>query len=107
VDFKEGNIRFANVFRWNKTGPTGGYWTEGSIDNTVFRPYFTNVAEFKMIIYNRWGNQIYESNDLYKGWDGYFGENVLAMQGVYVYKVTGKYADGTQFIKVGDVTFLH
>lgn len=107
VDFREGYIRFANVFRWNRTGPTGGYWTEGSIDNTVFRPYFTNVSEYKMVIYNRWGNQIYETTDLYKGWDGYFGNDVLAMQGVYVFKVTGKYADGTLFEKVGDVTFLH
>ncbi len=107
VDFKNGFIMFANAFRWNKSGPTGGYWTEGAIDNNVFRPFLQNVAEYKLIIYNRWGEQIYESNDFYKGWDGYFKNNVLAAQGVYVYKVTGKYIDGSTFEKIGDVTFLH
>jgi len=109
VAFKEGFVMFANVFRWNKSGPTGGYWTEGSKDNTVFRPFLKNVSEddYKLIIYNRWGDQIYVSTELYKGWDGYFKDDVLAMQGVYVYKVTGKYIDGRSFKKVGDVTFLH
>jgi len=59
------------------------------------------------VIYTRWGEQIYESDDLYKGWDGYFKNNTLAMQGVYVYKATGTYIDGSTFEKVGDVTFLH
>jgi hypothetical protein len=76
-------------------------------DNTVFRPFLKNVIEFKMIIYTRWGTQIYESNNIYKGWDGYLGEGTLAEQGVYIYLVTGKYADGSSFKLVGDVTFLH
>jgi hypothetical protein len=54
-----------------------------------------------------WGVLIYESWDIYKGWDGYFGNGNLAVQGVYVWKVIGRYADGTYFKKIGDVTFLH
>jgi hypothetical protein len=37
----------------------------------------------------------------------YFGNGKLAPQGVYVWKATGRYADGEYFDKVGDVTFLH
>ena len=106
VSFKTGVLRYPNAFRWNKTGPTGGYWTEGVIDNTVFRPHFSNIIEYNLLIYNRWGELIYESNDLYKGWDGYHKGEVV-MQGVYVWKATGRFADGTYFNKVGDVTFLH
>jgi len=58
-------------------------------------------------IFNRWGVLIYESHDLKKGWDGYSGSGDLASQGVYVWKATGRYADGEYFDKVGDVTFLH
>jgi len=29
------------------------------------------------------------------------------LQGVYVWKASGRYADGEYFDKVGDVTFLH
>jgi len=73
----------------------------------VFRPFFENVIEFRLQIFNRWGVLIYESNDINKGWDGYSREGNLAVQGVYVWKATGRYADGNYFDKVGDVTFLH
>ena len=68
---------------------------------------FENILEYKLQIFNRWGVLIYESYDLKKGWDGYTEDGNLAPQGVYVWKVTGRYADGEYFNKVGDVTFLH
>lgn len=109
VDWKTGNIRFANVFKWNETGPTGGQWNEGVNPEMdyVFRPFFENVIEYKLQIFNRWGVLIYESYELSKGWDGYSSSGNLAPQGVYVWKVTGRYADGEYFNAVGDVTFLH
>jgi PKD repeat protein len=107
VEYKTGEIKFPNVFKWNGSGPTGGYWNENQIDDNLFRPFFTNVIEYKLQIFNRWGVLIYESSELQKGWDGYFGKNYLALQGVYVYKAVGRYADGTYFNKIGDVTFLH
>ncbi len=107
VDFRNGELNFPNAFRWNRSGPTGGYWNDDYIDDSVFRPFFRNIIDYKLQIFNRWGVLIYESNDINKGWDGYFRDGNLAGQGVYVYKVTGQYADGTYFVKTGDVTFLH
>jgi hypothetical protein len=109
VQWKEGLIQFPNVFKWNETGPTGGVWRKGYYPEMdfVFRPFFENVIEYRLQIFNRWGVLIYESNDLYKGWDGYFGDGNLAVQGVYVWKASGRYADGDYFNEVGDVTFLH
>ena len=109
VDWKAGTIKFPNVFRWNQTGPTGGVWREGVYPEMdyVFRPFYENIIEYKLQIFNRWGTLIYESHDLHKGWDGYFGDGNLAPQGVYVWLVTGRFADGEYFKKVGDVTFLH
>lgn len=109
VEWKTGRIGFPNVFKWNETGPTGGQWREGVYAEMdyVFRPFYENVIEYQLQIFNRWGVLIFESYELSKGWDGYFGDGNLAMQGVYVWKVKGRYADGTYFDKVGDVTFLH
>jgi PKD repeat protein len=107
VDYKTGEIKFPNVFKWNESGPTGGYWEENQINDNIFRPFYINVIEYKLQIFNRWGVLLYESSELQKGWDGYFDNTKLALQGVYVYKVVGRYADGTYFNKVGDVTFLH
>lgn len=109
VDWKTGHVKFPNVFRWNGTGPTGGQWEDGVYPEMdyVFRPFFENVIEYNLQIFNRWGVLIYESDDLYKGWDGYFKDGNRAAQGVYVWKVNGRYADGKYFNIVGDVTFLH
>jgi PKD repeat protein len=109
VDWKIGSIKFPNVFKWNETGPTGGFWKPGCYPEMdfVFRPFYENVEDYKLQIFNRWGVLIYESDDLFKGWDGYFGDGKLAVQGVYVWKVTGRYADGDYFNIVGNVTFLH
>jgi hypothetical protein len=109
VHFTVGKINFPNAFFWNKSGPTGGYWQDGKIDDTVFRPFYENVIEstYKLQIFNRWGVLIYESFDLHKGWDGYFANGNLAVQGVYVWKATGRFVDGRYFDDVGDVTFLH
>lgn len=109
VDWKTGQLRFPNVFKWNEAGPTGGQWTEGLYAEMdfVFRPFFENVIEYRLQIFNRWGVLIYLSDDLHKGWDGYGDDGRLAAQGVYVWKVNGRYADGKYFDMAGDVTFLH
>jgi PKD repeat protein len=112
VEWKEGHIKFPNVFKWNEMGPTSGQWREGYHPEMdyVFRPFFENVIEYRLQIFNRWGVLIFESNDLGIGWDGYWGKpdpNKLALQGVYVWRVTGRFANGDYFEKVGDVTFLH
>ena len=57
--------------------------------NNVFKPSITFGKEgtYQMLIFNRWGQQIFETNDLNKGWDGrYNGE--LVQQGVYSYYIT-------------------
>lgn len=106
VDYKDGRLRFPNVFKWNGSGPTGGYWVDGVIDDHTFYPAINeNIIEYKLQIFNRWGTLIYESTDLHKGWDGYY-HNEVVPQGVYVWKATGRYSNGDYFDKVGDVTFL-
>jgi PKD repeat protein len=107
VSDAQGDIVYPNVFRWNESGPSGGYWTPGQIDNTVFHPHFENVVEYNLVIYSRWGELLFESRDLYQGWDGYLNDGTLAMQGVYVYKAWVVYVDGREEVRMGDVTFLH
>ncbi len=109
VRWEEGSLDFPSVFKWNRTGPTGGTWQEGIYPEMdfVFRPFYDNIIDYKLQIFNRWGVLIFESTDLRKGWDGYHGDGNLALQGVYVWKATGRFADGEYFDMVGDVTFLH
>ncbi len=103
----EGSSEFPNAFMWNGSGPTGGHWTPGSEDNTVFHPRLENAVEFRMVIFTRLGHRIFESTEVYVGWDGYIDESDLAVQGVYVYKAWITYSSGEEEIQSGDVTFLH
>ncbi len=103
----EGSVEFPNAFVWNGSGPTGGQWSENTIDNTVFHPNLINASQLKMIIYTRWGEKLFETNEVYVGWDGYLESGELASPGVYVYKAWVTYMDGTEELMTGDITFLH
>ncbi len=104
-----GDIRFANVFRPNKTGeidPDVTNLSSDQVDLLFFPPVKEQVSEYKLQIFNRAGVLIYQSDDINKGWNGYY-KGELCMQGVYVWYVEGKYANGKPFKKVGDITLLH
>jgi len=76
-------------------------------ENRVFYPgIIDNVLEYHLMIFNRWGDMVFESFDQDKGWDGYYNGEP-AKQDVYVWKVAGKYSDGKNFVKTGDVTLLY
>ncbi len=53
--------------------------------NDVFNIEGVNVLFDKMWIYNRWGEEIFNSKDFHLGWDGRFNGDVMA--GIYVYKI--------------------
>lgn len=54
--------------------------------NDLFKVEGANIESINMIIYNRWGNKIFESNDKNKGWDG-TEKGKKVEEGVYVYKL--------------------
>lgn len=104
-----GELSFPNVFRPNPNGPNGGYYQNLPLSeiNTVFHPGIINeISEYRLLIYSRWGELVFETTDVWQGWDGYM-DGKLANQGVYVWKVEGKYSYGKLFQKTGDVTLLH
>ncbi|MFT5724288.1 MAG: gliding motility-associated-like protein, partial [Bacteroidia bacterium] len=52
--------------------------------NDLFKPTLVNYQDFSMSIYNRWGEEIFKSNDPNIGWDGTYNGEVV-MNGVYLY----------------------
>ncbi len=103
-----GELRFSTVFTPNKTGPielsdlpTGGV----EVDQFFFPPIRQKVLKYKLQIFNRWGVLIFQSDNINVPWNGYY-KGKLCQQGVYVWYVEGKYADGKPFKMVGNVTLL-
>jgi gliding motility-associated-like protein len=54
--------------------------------NSRFRVYGNGFSDFHIMIFNRWGELLFESYDENQGWDGTFGGKPLLPE-VYVYKV--------------------
>ena len=65
-----------------------GFTPDGDGLNDVFLPVtgdFTPTA-YRLLVFNRWGEVIFESADFRQGWDGTY-KGRLAPQGMYYYKV--------------------
>ena len=55
--------------------------------NKVFRAYGLGIRTYTLLIWNRWGELIFESHDLNTGWDGYY-EGRLCQNDVYPARIT-------------------
>ncbi len=100
-----GNIKVPNAFTPNPNGGNGGYVVNGEYSNDVFYPMVEGAEDYRFTVYNRWGEQLFESNDIKIGWDGYY-RGVLCKQDVYVWKVELFFSDGSKKIKTGDLLLL-
>lgn len=58
----------------------------GDGKNDLFKVYGTYIPNFEILIFNRWGEQIYSSTDINHGWDGKYMGN-LVQEDVYVVKI--------------------
>ena len=73
--------------------------------NDVFRiPPGIYFSLERYSVFDRWGNEIFKTKDISKGWDGTY-HGVLSPIGVYVYLIKGKSTKGNVFIK-GTVTLI-
>jgi|GEM_PF-2262024 len=74
--------------------------------NDVFFVMGTNIIEFQILIFDSWGELLYESTDVTKGWDGkYYGKNVS--NGIYVYSLKAKGIDGKKYNLVGKLIVMN
>lgn len=64
---------------------------DGDEYNNVFQPVFTSGYDpysYTLLIFNRWGEVIFESHDVAQGWDGTYGSKAqLCKEGTYTWKI--------------------
>lgn len=91
VGFKENKKSISNIFCINSFNnfnpiPIPNAFTPNNDGlNDTFKPFSSNVSEYKMYIFNKLGEKVFESNDINIGWDGYFKGKII--QDSYVYKI--------------------
>lgn len=91
-------VCFPNIFTPNNDGLNDNYAPKGK-----------DVVTFNMKIYNRWGQLVFETNDMTKTWNGYV-KGEAANADVYVYTATysGYFNKRLkEFTAKGSFTLLH
>jgi PKD repeat protein len=106
VESSKTRIKFATAFSPNPSGPGDGSFMPGSKRIDLFYPIYIEVpVEFHMRVFTRRGEQIFETREIYRGWDGYMYQEP-APGDVYIWMAEGKWADGESFSLRGDVTLV-
>ncbi len=90
------NSNFANTFSPNGDGI-----------NDEFKPFDGScIIQFKMYIFNRWGQKVFETASVNKGWNGMMNNKPLPTD-VYYYIINYRTTTGTNETKSGSITLLH
>lgn len=96
-----GQLLIPNAFIPNTQGAGSG----NALNNEVFLPLVQKVNKFQMMIFNRWGQLMFESTNSEVGWDGYF-QGKLCVQDVYIYRITVEYENGRTITRTGDINLI-
>ena len=76
--------------------------------NDVFTGKGIGIEKYEMWIFDRWGANIFYSDDIVKGWNGKVqGKSDEVQQDVYIWKVKLKDVLGKKHEYIGHVTVLH
>ena len=85
---------FPNIFSPNDDGNNDVYYVRGK-----------GIELFYLAVFNRWGQMVFESNDINRGWDG-TKDGTMLNQGVFVYKVNVTMYNGDEYKKTGNITLV-
>jgi large repetitive protein len=77
----------------------------GDITNDILYVRSSSAISIVFKIFNQWGQQIFESESLTRGWDGRFKGRDQPV-GVYVYVLKAEMRSGKTIEKKGSVTLV-
>lgn len=109
--FKAGNTQITSTSNEVQTVPDMTIFIPNAFTpnndglNDVFGAVGEGIKDYHLIIYNRWGEKVFESNDVNNKWDGkYKGESVEL--GTYSYSLEAKSERQKNYHKSGTVTVV-
>ena len=103
-------IKYIHVFSDYTIYVPNAFTPDANGVNEIFRPVLDGFDpyDYELIIFNRWGDIIFESHDMEVGWDGTFARQDYQVQdGVYTWKITAGLENSNDTkIFVGHVTLM-
>jgi gliding motility-associated-like protein len=74
--------------------------------NPMIKTAYRGRVQLKSFtIFNRWGNKVFETKNLYEGWDGKFNGELQPL-GVYIYYIDAILDKDTKVQKQGNITLI-
>jgi gliding motility-associated-like protein len=73
--------------------------------NDLFFAKGTNISKFSMMIFDRWGEKIFSSDDIMSGWDGKYRGKLVA-EDIYIWKINFTDIYSKSHDKIGHVTVI-
>ncbi len=74
--------------------------------NDIFKPLNKNLSKIAFQVYDRWGEKVYETEEIGEGWDGTY-KNVKQGIGVYIWKAEYQLLGSTTTLSAsGNVTLV-
>lgn len=89
------HLHIPNAFTPNSDGVNDEWW-----------PVPAFVKDYKLSIYNRWGEKLFETTDKNQGWDGEASKPYRKLDNVVIYMITYTGWDGSIHYEKGNVTLL-
>ena len=99
IEFNEVECTKENIFIPNAFSPNG----DGV--NDIFIPRSRILKSMKLMVQDRWGHTVFESNDINVGWDGNY-KGTAALIDSYAYYFEGECVLGEKITLKGNVTLL-
>jgi gliding motility-associated-like protein len=87
------------IFAPNAFSPNG----DGINDEFLLKG--PNVEQVEFLVFDRWGELVFEADNLLDGWDGTY-KGRAAQEGVYVFVFRGTGYDGTKLERSGTITLI-
>jgi gliding motility-associated-like protein len=98
--------------KWVRVAPSYQFYAPQSFTpngdglNDTFNPYMIGHQDYELFIYDRWGRQVFYSNQLDVVWDGRAGSKHLK-SGIYVYMIyASEFATGLRFQESGTINLF-
>jgi gliding motility-associated-like protein len=96
VDIRCNEPFIPTIFSPNGKGPAA---------NELLCLFSNCVDQLKFAVYNRWGEMVFETDDITKCWDGFY-KGKDAISGIYAYNLYILQLDGTVVNKKGTITLV-
>ncbi|MFN0200231.1 MAG: gliding motility-associated C-terminal domain-containing protein, partial [Bacteroidia bacterium] len=91
---------WGEVFIPNLVTPNG----DGVLE--TWETYFADLTNVEVLVFDRWGNAVYHSNDKLEQWTGRNQIGVECQSGVYFYQITANKLTGEKLTYKGNVSIM-